>query len=201
MKQRASLQIFAAVCALAWPATLRAESDGSIPGDVRAYGAFERIIVSTDKPYRLADLAGAADLIVEGSPIAERSYLDSTGTHIYTDYAFAVQSILKNRWEPGLRPSRTVVIRREMGTVMVDGVAATTVENGFAPFVRNGTYFLFLKELPSGGGYGVIAGGQGAFEAAAEMVPMAPLPGDGSTHPVPREAFLGEVRALLKFTQ
>jgi hypothetical protein len=198
---RVRVGLTAVALAALFPATVLAEVEGTIPAEVRENGAFERIIVSTDKPVRLADLVGAADLVIEAAPVAERSYLDATATHIYTDYAFAVQAILKNRLDPGLRSGHSVVVRRETGTVLVEGVAASTVENGFAPFAQNARYVLFLKELPNGGGYGVLAGGRGAFEAAADIVPMVPLSDDESDRSLSRDAFLGEVKALLKFTE
>ena len=177
-----------------------AEREPSIPNQLREAGSFERIIVPTDRPIVLADLVGTADLVVEGSVIARRSYLDADEAHIYTDYAFTITDILKNRRRPGLiKGGQSIVVRRESGTVIINGLRATTIENGFAAFTENGRYVLFLRELGYPNTYGVLAGGRGAFEAGDQIAPMIPL-SPGAT-PVPRQAFLGEMRALLKFSE
>jgi len=175
-----------------------AEREPSIPLQLREAGSFERIIVTTDRPVVFADLVGTADLVVEGSAVARRSYLDADEAHIYTDYAFTIADIMKNRRRPGLiKAGQSIVVRRENGTVVIDGLRATTIENGFPAFVENRRYVLFLRELGDQNAYGVLAGGRGAFEGGDQIVPMlAP----GGT-PVPRQAFLGEMRALLKFSE
>jgi hypothetical protein len=178
-----------------------AEREASIPLQLREAGSFERIIVTTDKQVVLADLVGMADLVVEGSAVAHRSYLDAGEAHIYTDYAFTITDIMKNRRRPGLlKAGQSIVVRRESGTVMIDGLHATTIENGFPAFAENGRYVLFLKELGGLNTYGVLAGGHGAFEAGDRIAPM--LAADGtSVQPLPRQTFFGEMRALLKFSE
>lgn len=194
-----------AVCVGSLGATAAAERGASIPTQMREHGSFERMIVGTDKPVLLADLVGTADLVVEASAVASRSYLDDEESHIYTDYTFAVAEIVKNRRKPGLlRAGQSIVIRRESGTVLVDGLPATTIENGFPSFQDQGRYLLFLKEV---GGehdtYTVLAGGRGAFVSGEEIAPMATLPAElaPDSQRLPRQSFLGEVRALLKFTE
>jgi hypothetical protein len=179
--------------------TAAAEGDLSIPAHLRATGSYERMIVTTDKPVQLADLVGAADLVVEAFPVAQRSYLDAGETHIYTDYAFTVTDIVKNRRRPGLlKAGHSIVVRRESGTVVVNGLRATTIENGFAPFTLNSRYLLFLKETD--GAYVVLAGGRGAFEAGDAIAPMLTVP-DAPQRALARQAFFGEVKALLKFSE
>ena len=176
-----------------------AEREPSIPLQLRDAGSFERIIVTTDKPVLLADLVGTADLVVEGSVVAHRTYLDAGEAHIYTDYAFTITDIMKNRRRPGLlKAGHSIIVRRESGTVTIDGLRATAIENGFPPFAENGRYVLFLKELGERA-YRVLAGGRGAFEAGDHIAPM--LPGGAWAQPSPRQAFLGEMRALLKFSE
>jgi hypothetical protein len=175
-----------------------AEREPSIPLQLRETGSFERIIVSIDKPVVLADLVGTADLVVEASAVAQRSYLDAGEAHIYTDYAFTITDIMKNRRRPGLlKAGHHILVRRESGTVMIDGHRATSIENGFPPFADNGRYVLFLKELADQNAYGVVAGGRGAFEAGDRIAPMM----DAAVQPVARQVFFGEMRALLKFSE
>jgi hypothetical protein len=178
-----------------------AEREPSIPLLIREAGSFERIIVTTDKPVQLADLVGAADLVVEGSSVAQRSYLDSSEAHIYTDYSFTLTDIMKNRRRPGLlKAGRSIVVRRESGTVLINGLRATAIENGFPPFAENGRYLLFLKELDEPNTYAVIAGGRGAFEAGDQIAPMLSV-AETPRQAQSRQAFFGEVKALLKFTE
>jgi hypothetical protein len=181
-----------------------AEREPSIPLQLREAGSFERMIVTTDRPVVLAELVGTADLVVEGSVVAHRSYLDAGEAHIYTDYAFTITDIMKNRRRPGLiKAGQSILVRRESGTVMINGLRATTIENDFPAFAENGRYVLFLKELGGLNTYGVLAGGRGAFEAGNHIAPMmlAPAPGTAQVQPLPRQAFFGEVRALLKFSE
>jgi hypothetical protein len=179
-------------------AGVSAESASSIAVLTRETGGFERIIVSTDRPMLLADVTRAADLVVEASAGAQHTYLDGSETHIYTDSTFNVHAVIKNRWRPGLREGGAIVVRRQSGTVMIDGLPATTVENDFPSFSTESRYVLFLKELPDENAYVVVGAGRGAFTSGSDIAPMAT---DGATAPAAREAFFGEVRALLKFTR
>ena len=176
-----------------------AESEPSIAVQTREAGAFERIIVTTDRPLRLADVTRAADLVVEASTALQRTYLDGSETHIYTDSTFTVHEVVKNRWRPGLREGASIVVRRESGTVLIDGVPATTIENDFPPFTAASRYILFLKEIPGEQAYVVVGAGRGAFTGDSLIAPVASAT-DGS-EAASREAFYGELRALLKFTK
>jgi hypothetical protein len=182
-------------------AAVVAEREPSIPAHLRENGTYERIIVATDKPVQLADLVGTADLVVEAFLVSKRSYLDPGESHIYTDYSFTLADIVKNRRRPGMfKAGHSIVVRRESGTVVVDGLRATSIENGFPPFADNGRYLLFLKELPEQNTYVVLGGGHGAFEAGDQIAPMLSMIG-APPQALPRQAFFGEVKALLKFTE
>ena len=196
--------LFTASLACSMSIIAAAEREPSIPLQLREAGSFERIIVTTDRPVVLADLVGTADLVVEGSVVAHRSYLDAGEAHIYTDYAFTISDIMKNRRRPGLiKAGQSILVRRESGTVLINGLRATTIENGFPAFADNGRYVVFLRELGDLNAYSVLAGGRGAFEAGDQIAPMmlAPAPGGAPAQPLPRQAFLGEMRALLKFSE
>ena len=98
---------------------------------------------------------------------------DADEANIYTDYSFTLNEIMKNRRRSGLlKAGHTIVVRRESGTVMINGLRATTIENGFAPFAENGRYLLFLKQLVEQNAYAVIGGGRGAFEVGDHIAPM-----------------------------
>jgi hypothetical protein len=182
-------------------ATVVADGELSIPDHLRENGSYERIIVFTDRPVLLADLVGSADLVVEAFPVSERSYLGADESQIYTDYAFTLTDVVKNRRRPGmLKAGHSIVVRRESGTVIVNGLRATTIENGFPPFSQNSRYLLFLKEGGDQNAYVVLGGGRGAFEAGDEIAPML-SGGEAPPSTLKRQAFLGEVKALLKFSE
>ena len=175
----------------------------SIPQQLRQLGAFERIIVRTDKPLNLADLVGAADLVVEASAAGAAAFLDNSEAHIYTDYSFTVTTIFQNRRQPGLlRPGQQIVVRRESGTVTIEGRAATSIENGFPPFEAVTSYLLFLRQWPKADAYATVAGPMGAWTSGDQIVPLGSglMHGDTPWTAARRDVFLGELRALLRFT-
>jgi hypothetical protein len=193
------------VCIVSFSVAPGAAGDvtSSIPRQVREDGGFERIVVSTDEQLSLANLVGQADLVVEASMTGGRSFLDDSELHIYTDYTFTVQDVIKNRQRPGVRGGATITIRREGGTVDVDGRPAVTIENDFQVFDARDPYILFLTQESSGGVYSVLGGPQGAFKAGDAITPLAVRLADAAERPLPtsRAVFLSEVRALLKSTE
>jgi hypothetical protein len=194
--------ITVAACVVCSAAGLAAERGGPIRQHVHEHGSLERIIVSTDKQIHLADLVGMADLVIEGSPVAQRSYLDAAEARIFTDYTFRIDSLVKYRRQPALRVGRQIVVRRESGTVTIDGATATMIENDFPAFDARARYVLFLKELPGDNHYVVLAGGRGAFVSGEQIEPVAAI--SSAVEGIPgrsHEAFFSEVRALLKFTE
>jgi hypothetical protein len=174
----------------------------SIRQQVRETGGFEHIVVTTYDPVQLSDLVGRADLIVEASTPGGVSSLNTAETDIFTDYTFTVHSVIKNTRRPDFRAGHSVTIRRDSGVVVIDGRTAVTHENGFPPFNANDHYILFLTEKPGDKTYSVIGGPQGAFRADEHITTLAAPLDDGADapHPVSRAAFMGEVRALLRFS-
>ena len=193
--------VIGALCLMTCGVPLRAAGDtASIRSEVREQGGFERMLVWTDAPYQLASLVGLSDLVIEATPTASRSYLDHRETHIYTDYTFEVRTLVKNRRRTDLRVGKTVTVRRESGTVLVDGRTATSIENEFPPFGGEQPYVLFLKEAADRDVYVVTAGPQGAFLVGERVTPLAGA-GPSRWAPASRERFFEEIRALLKFME
>jgi len=186
-------------------AVLQAEEPAeTIRQQLQSVGAFERIVVDTDPPLQLAELVGRADLVIEASAAPAQPYVSEAETDIFTDYAFTVHAVIKNRRSPGLRAGATLTVRRESGSVVIDDRKAVVVENAFPPFDSGEPYFLFLARSSEqvysvvGGAHGVYAV-NGAADAVASLGAV-PLPdADGQPVKVSRAAFVGEVRALLKF--
>jgi hypothetical protein len=179
------------------------QANPSIRQQAHEAGGFERIVVTTYAPLRLSSLVGRADLIVEASTAVGRSHLNTAETDIFTDYTFTVLTVIKNRRRPDVRAGNAVTVRRDSGVVVVDGRTAVSDENGFPAFNANERYILFLTEQPRDQVYSVFGGPQGAFRAGESITTLAVPPDDAADppHPMSRAAFLGEVRALLSFSE
>ena len=204
---RAIVQGVCVASFIAFPATMRTaviaqQAGPSIRQQVHQPGGFERIVVTTYDPVQLSDLVGRADLIVEASTPGGVSYLNTAETDIFTDYTFTVHSVIKNKRRPEFRVGHSVTIRRDSGVVVIDGRTAVTHENGFPPFNANEHYILFLTERPRDPTYSVFGGPQGAFRAGERVTTLAVPLDEGADSPPPmtRAAFLGEVRALLRYS-
>jgi hypothetical protein len=168
----------------------------SIRQQVHDNGSFESILVWSDQRFEISDLVGRADLVIEASSAGGRSYLDKSEAHIYTDYVFNVHQLIKNRRRAGLlRIGSTITVRREGGSIEVDGRPAVTIENEFPPFNGGEHYILFLKQWPGDNAYEVFGGPQGVFKSGDNITSIA------TGLPLARQVFLGEVRALLQFTE
>jgi hypothetical protein len=191
-------------CANVAPTVGRAEgADPTIREQIRHTGDFERIVVTRDNDMRLADLVGNAELIVEASTTSERSFVSEDGVDIHTDHPFKLHSIMKNTRLLGLRAGHSVTVRRESGALVVDGHPAVAYENEFPPFQPYQQYILFLVSRPGTDVYTVLGGPKGAYLAGDNIQAVRISLDDAHRRPpgVPREAFLGEVRALLRFTE
>jgi len=176
--------------------------EASIPDQLRQTGSFERVIITSYEPLQLADLVGSADVIVEASTPGGKSYLAQNDTEIFTDYQFEVRSVIKNSRSPELRAGHTITVRRNSGTVLVDGRAAVLQENDFPLFERNERYILFLTKGRGENTYFVFGGPQGAFTLRDRVKQMSTELADWSIRhgAVANGAFLDELRALLKFS-
>jgi len=179
------------------------QASPSIRQQAREAGSFERIVVTAYDPLQLSSLVARADLIVEASTAGGRSDLNAAETDIFTDYMFTVHTVIKSRRRPDFRAGNALTVRRDSGVVVVDGRTAVSHENGFPAFNANEHYILFLTEQPRDNAYSVFGGPQGAFRAGENITTLAVTVDDGAEppHPVSRAAFLGEVRALLLFSE
>ena len=179
------------------------QASASIRQQAHEAGGFERIVVSTYEPLQLSSLVARADLIVEASTAGGRSHLNTAETDIFTDYTFTVHTVIKSKRRPDFRAGNAITVRRDSGVVVVDGRTAVSHENGFPPFNANEHYLLFLTEQPRDQAYSVFGGPQGAFTAGESITTIA-VPLDDRAdppHPMSRAAFMGEVRALLLFSE
>ncbi len=184
-------------------AVLAQHDEQSIRQMVQTNGAFERITVTTENQMQLGDLVRRADLIVEATNAGSRMYFSEADNGIYSDYTFKVGTVIKNWRRLGLRTGNDIIVRRESGFVLVDGKPAYAAENEFPPFGAKESYVLFLSERPREGAYSVLGGPKGAFTAGENISPIMLQLGVALAQPpsTPRAEFLGDVRALLKFSE
>jgi hypothetical protein len=173
----------------------------SIRQQLEETGGFERIIVSADEPMPLAQLAARAKLVVEATVTAGQSYVDESGNDVYTDYTIAIGSVIKSRERDVMKLADAITVRRQHGVVVLNGRAATVSENGFPAFQIGGRYILFLTRGPRDYVYSVLGGGQGAFTADDIVAPAAAIDGAAAPRAASRADFMGEVHALLKFSE
>jgi hypothetical protein len=177
------------------PAT--AQSQPTILQQLQRDGSFESIVVTPYEPFRLAALVPRADVIIEASVSTDSATFSEDGTDIYTDYTFIVRSVFKNMTNPDLTVSAPVCVRRNGGTMVVNGRAAVVRDNDFPLFERGQRYVLLLRRSRDGKFFSVLGGAQGAFALADEVRPLSL---SSSEPAVAAAAFLGELRALLKFS-
>lgn len=172
----------------------------SIRQHLNEAGRYERIVVPVERELQLANLVGQADIIVEASTTGGRARLADSGADIYTDYVFTIKSVFKNVGLPALRPGHALTVRRDSGEIVVDGRTAVVHESAFPPFAPEERYLLFLR--PRDQVYVVVGDAQGAFRAGDAITAIGmPLTDVGPLPSTPRSAFMGEMRALLRFTE
>jgi len=171
----------------------------SIRQQVQDAGGFERISVIPYEPLTFAHLATSARLVVEASVTGVQSFLDETETDVYTDCTMTVHAVINNREQSALQIGQSITVRRRSGVVIVDGRSAEVYENDFPLFKAGERYILFLTREPREPAYTVLGGNQGAFAAGETITPVATAD-HGVAPPPSRDKFLGEMRALLKFS-
>jgi len=97
----------------------------------------------------------AADAIVTGHPIKWQYHLSSSGTAIYGDYDFAVESVLKDTaTAPHLK--NHIVLTRPGGTMTLGTGAISDVKDtrqAYLPLEPDGSYLILLQYIPASGAY------------------------------------------------
>jgi hypothetical protein len=165
-------------------------------------GGFDRIIVSSDESLPLGQVAARARLVVEATITAGQSYLDESGGDVYTDYTLTIAGVIKSRERGDAHVGDSITVRRPGGVVVLNGREADVHENAFPAFLVGERYILFLARGPRDSAYSVLGGNQGAYTAGDSVAPMSTaLDGAASPHSISRAEFLGEVHALLKFSE
>jgi hypothetical protein len=119
------------------------------------------------------DVLKNTDLIVRGIVGEHSSYLSSDQTNIYTEYELRNTSVLHQSRpfaaKPGAQESLTV--KQLGGTVRVNGVAFTQIEDGLPPLTQGSEALFLLTRTPEG--YVVAGTFYGAFGIQdGKLVPL-----------------------------
>jgi len=175
----------------------------SIRQEIEETGGFDRIIVSSEESLPLGQLTARAKLVVEAQIAAGQSYLDESGTDVYTDYTVTIANVIKSRERAGGQAGDSITVRRRSGVVVLNGREAVVHENAFPDFQIGERYVLFLTRGTSESVYAVLGGNQGAYTALADTIAPASTTLDTAAVPrsISRAEFLGEVLALLKVSE
>jgi len=112
-------------------------------------------------------LACSADAIVTGHTSVWVHHLNSSGRGIYTDYDFAVDTVIKDNPKAPLSMSQHIVMVRPGGSLQLGTGTIKTIiiSPGSFPHLETGSeYLIFLSFVPLSGGYEA-AGPFGSFIA------------------------------------
>jgi hypothetical protein len=102
---------------------------------------------------RYHDLACKAHVIAVGQIAQSKSHLSSSGTGIYTDFAFVIDDLLKDNMLSPLQSKRSIVVTRPGGAVKIDGEPVSLDVKVYPALVPNTTYLLFLCYIPASSSY------------------------------------------------
>jgi hypothetical protein len=98
-------------------------------------------------------LACSADAIVIGYVTRSLSHLTKSGSSIYSDYDFVIESVLKDNLRASIASRVDIVVTRRGGAVQLpNGNISLTVEV-LPPFQPDTSYLVFLAHIPESGGY------------------------------------------------
>jgi hypothetical protein len=120
------------------------------------------------EPATTTDLVRTADLIARILIQGEKSYLSKDETKVLTDNSAQVlEPVRQRRIAAPLPPA--ITIRRQGGTIMLEGRKVHAFENDFPPFELGVEYIVFLKR-ESDGSFTLPYGAQSAFRVEGQAV-------------------------------
>ncbi len=133
-------------------------SEESITSDKYVYNITEmtEALTTADVKALYRSLTCFADAVVVGRTTASASHLNASGTGIYTDLDFIVDSVVKNNTQSQLNASQHIVIARPGGILLIGTGSLGTAEirDGAYPALSEGVkYLLFLSFITESGGY------------------------------------------------
>src|SRR5690606_28775034 len=97
------------------------------------------------------------------------SYLTDDETFIYTAYGFAADEIVKNNSDAPISAEDVIKVTRPGGLIILDGQRVRAEDRAYEPLKISGRYVLYLRYVPTAGGY-IVASPEGDFEIGAASV-------------------------------
>ena len=111
---------------------------------------FGENITATDS---LKDLSCAADAVVIGSPTQKAAHMLDDESFVYTEYDFQVTDVLKNNYLSPIESQKSISVTRPGGLIKLDNQLIRVEDRSYKPFELKKNYIIFLKYVPSAGGY------------------------------------------------
>src|SRR2546423_609195 len=168
--------------------------DVSLRRDIGAQGG------DTDEPSFdlqkfLREMASDADAVVVGTVKNKSSQLTEDEDYVFTDYELSVEEVLKDNPAATIRANNKITVTRPGGTILLNGRIVEAVDEAFQPLRKKGQYLIFLRFIPSTGGYQAL-GSKASFQIDDDKIgklTKEPLSlGDENV-----SAFMNEVRAAI----
>jgi hypothetical protein len=94
-----------------------------------------------------------ADAIVIGTVKNKSSQLTEDEDYVFTDYELSIDEVLKDNPQAPIREHGKITITRPGGTILLNGHVVEALDESFQPFRKGVQYVLFLRFIPSTGGY------------------------------------------------
>lgn len=112
------------------------------------------------RPPFLTAITCDADAVVIGV-IKDRSQsqLTEDESFIFTDYGMVIEEIIKDNSAAPLQLSSVITVSRPGGEIKLNGKSVHAIDESFKPFEVNQQYALFLRFVPSTGGYRAFSNG------------------------------------------
>jgi hypothetical protein len=150
---------------------------------------------SFDLQRLLQEMAGNADAVVVGTVTNKSSQLTEDEDYVFTDYEMSVGEVLKDNPAAPIRTNNRITVTRPGGTILLNGRVVEAIDEAFQPLRKKGQYLVFLRFIPSTGGYQAL-NSKASFQIDDDEVgklTKEPLSiGDAKV-----SAFMNEVRAAV----
>ncbi|MGH9940835.1 MAG: hypothetical protein ACRD9R_00560 [Pyrinomonadaceae bacterium] len=152
---------------------------------------------SQDEKDPVQEFVTRADAVVIGTVKGKVSHITGKGTYIFTDYTLSLEDVFKNDSSGRLTVGDNIVVTRPGGSVLLDGITATTFDSEYNLLEVGKKYLLFLSRVPATGGYQSLNDSSSFLVAGDKAVSInetvnAELPGERSLG-----AFVVEVYSAL----
>ena len=99
-----------------------------------------------------------SDSVILGSIVGRASQLTTDGDFVFTDYTIQVETVLKADSNASVQPGDDIIVVRPGGKVKLNGHLVVAIDKSAPLLKKSSKYLLFLKRIPSTGGYLTLKG-------------------------------------------